>query len=352
MKIAAAVLRRPGEDPVIEEVSLDEPGDDEVLVRMVGTGVCHTDLVAIGGAMRMPLPCVLGHEGAGVVERTGPGVTALAPGDHVVLSFDSCGACATCAARRPAYCRRFHALNSSGLRGDGTTTMGAVHGSFLGQSSFATHALASVRNAVRVAHDLPLARLGPLGCGVLTGAGAVLNVLRPAAGSSMAVFGLGTVGLSGVMAAAVAGCARIVGVDPDPRRRALALELGATEVLAPPAEIAPRVDASLDTVGSGEVVAAALAVLRSPGTCATVGFRGARNPVTIDQGHLVFGRTLTGVIEGDADPQAFIPRLVDLHAGGRFPFDRLITEFAFEDLPDALAAARSGAAIKPVLRFA
>ena len=352
MRIAAAVLRRPGEDPVIEEVSLDEPGEGEVLVRMAGTGVCHTDLVAIGGAMRMPLPCVLGHEGAGVVERTGPGVTALAPGDRVVLSFDSCGACATCVAGRPAYCRRFHALNSSGLRGDGTTTMGPVHGSFLGQSSFATHALASVRNAVRVRDDLPLARLAPLGGGVLTGAGAVLNVLRPEAGSSLAVFGLGTVGLSGVMAAAVAGCARIVGVDPDARRRALALELGATEVLAPsPGVVSGRVDASLETVGSGEVVAAALGVLRSPGTCASVGFRGARNPITIDQGHLVFGRTLTGVIEGDADPQAFIPRLVDLHVAGRFPFDRLITEFAFSDLSGALAAARSGDAIKPVLRF-
>jgi aryl-alcohol dehydrogenase len=257
-------------------------------------------------------------------------------------------------AGRPAYCRRFHALNSSGRRGDGTTTMGPVHGSFLGQSSFATHALASVRNAVRVPADLPLERLGPLGCGVLTGAGAVLNVLRPAPGSELAVFGLGTVGLSGVMAGAVAGCERIIGIDPDAGRRALALELGATQVLAPSSGLARelRVAASLETVGSEEVVAAALSVLTSPGTCASVGFRGARNPITIDQGHLVFGRTLTGVIEGDADPQTFVPRLLELHRDGRFPFDRLITEFPFERLPDALAAARGGDVVKPVLRFA
>lgn len=350
MRITAAVLRAFGEDPALEEVELDEPGEREVLVRMVATGVCHTDLVAIGGGMAVPLPCVLGHEGAAVVERVGAGVGALARGDHVVLSFDSCGACDTCAAGRPAYCRRFHALNGSGLRADGSTTMGAVHGSFLGQSSFATHALASERNAVRVRDDVPLERLGPLGCSVLTGAGTVLNVLAPAA--SLAVFGLGTVGLAAVMAATVAGCERIAGVDPDPRRRELALELGATEVRAPDGAGDLRVDAALDTVGSQAAVEAALRSLRSPGTCATVGFRGARNPVTIDQGRLVFGRTLTGVIEGDADPQALIPRLADLHADGRFPLERLITEFAFERLPEALAAARGGDAIKPVLRFA
>ena len=348
MRITAAVLRRPGEDPALEEVELDEPRDREVLVRLAATGVCHTDLVAISGAMGLPLPCVLGHEGAGVVERVGSAVTALAPGNHVVLSFDSCGECERCLDGRPAYCRRFHALNSSGLRLDGSTTLGDVHGSFMGQSSFATHALASERNAVRVRDDLPLERLGPLGCSVITGAGAVLNVLRPAPGSALAVFGLGSVGLSGVMAAVSAGCERVVGIDPEPRRRALASELGATDVLEPGDDV-PRVDAALDTVGTEAVIDVALRALRSPGVCATVGYRGPRNPIVVDQGRLVFGRTLAGVIEGDADPQALIPALLDLHVAGRFPFDRLITEFT--SLPDALAAARGGEAIKPVVRF-
>jgi aryl-alcohol dehydrogenase len=238
-----------------------------------------------------------------------------------------------------------------------------VHGSFLGQSSFATHALASVRNAVRVtgAHDLPLELLGPLGCSLQTGAGAVLAVLRPEAGTGMAVFGLGSVGLAGVMAAAAAGCAPIVAVEPDPARRALALELGATEALDPAvhddvARVIRRhtrggVDHALETVGTEPVVDAALRVLRSPGTCATVGFRGPRNPVRIDQGHLLYGRTLTGVIEGDVDPHAFIPLLLELQREGRFPFERLVTRFPFAEVEAAMAAARSGAAIKPVLTF-
>jgi aryl-alcohol dehydrogenase len=358
MRSLAAVLHEPGAALSLEEVELDEPRDEEIVVRMAGTGICHTDLIAAGGALGLPLPVVLGHEGAGVVERAGPGVTELAPGDHVVLSFDRCGGCPTCRAGRPAYCERFYALNSSGTRADGTTTMRRdgtrVHGSFLGQSSFATDALASTRNAVRVtgAHELPLELLGPLGCSLQTGAGAVLEVLRPDAGASIAIFGLGSVGLAGVMAAAAAGCDPIVAVEPDPACRALALELGATDALDPDARLArASVDLSLETVGTEAVVDAALRVLRSPGTCATVGFRGPRNPVRIDQGHLLYGRSLVGVIEGDVDPHHFIPRLLALQRDGRFPFERLITSFPFADIADAIDAARSGAAIKPVLTF-
>jgi aryl-alcohol dehydrogenase len=337
----AAVLRAYGTTPQIEDVDLDEPRPGEVLVRMAGTGICHTDLSVIDGVLPLPLPCVLGHEGAGVVERVGSEVD-LVVGDHVVLSFDSCGACPNCARSRPAYCERFVAHNSSGHRPDGTTTMGEVHGSFLGQSSFATHALASARNAVRVPQDRPIERLGPLGCGVLTGAGAVLNVLRPEPGARIAVFGLGTVGLAGVMAARRAGC-EVIGIDPSDERRAIAEDLGATT--APPGDRIRGMDLALETVGTEAVVHAALKSLRSPGTCATVGFHGPRHPITVDQGHLLYGRTLTGVIEGDADPQDFIPQLLDL------PFDQLITTYAFDDLETALNAARSGAAIKPVLTF-
>jgi aryl-alcohol dehydrogenase len=337
----AAVLHAYGEAPRIEEVELDAPRAGEVLVRLAGTGICHTDLSVLDGVLPLPLPCVLGHEGAGVVLEAGAEVD-LEPGDHVVLSFDSCGTCRTCARGRPAYCEHFVAHNSSGHRPDGTTTMGPVHGSFLGQSSFATHALATARNTVRVPKELPIERLGPLGCGVLTGAGAVLNVLQPEPGASLAVFGLGTVGLSGVMAALGAGC-DVVGVDPSAARRAVAEDLGATAL--PPGERFAKVDLALETVGTEAVVGAALRALRSPGTCATVGFHGPRHPITIDQGHLLYGRTLTGVIEGDADPQVLIPQILDL------PLHRLITTYAFEDLDTALHAARSGAAIKPVLTF-
>jgi aryl-alcohol dehydrogenase len=337
MKATAAVLHAIGTEPVLEEVEVDAPQDGEVLVALRATGVCHTDLGAIDGEVDLPLPAGLGHEGAGVVieSRT----SSLAPGDSVVLSFDSCGTCTTCANGRPAYCERFHALNHSGTRADGSRTLGEVHGSFLGQSSFATHAIASARNAVRVdATDLvPLAALG---CSVQTGAGAVLNVLRPT--ESLAVFGCGAVGLSAVMAAR--GLERVAAVDPRPERRELALELGATEAHEPGARLR-GFEASVEAVGTEDAIDAALRCLRSPGACATLGYRGPRNPVTIDQGRLLFGRSLHGVIEGDADPQAFIPTLVDL------PLERLVTRYPFAEIGAALDAARSGAAIKPVLVF-
>ena len=355
----AAIVREPRGAVSVEPVSVDEPRAGEVLVRVVGVGICHTDLVAMEGRAGVPFPTVLGHEGAGVVERIGPGVDRLAAGDHVVLTFDSCGACDRCRAGRPAYCSDFVRLNSSGARLDGSVTLRSggepVHGSFCGQSSFATHALASVRNAVRVDRDLPLELLGPLGCSVQTGAGAALNVLRPSPGSSFAVFGAGAVGLAAVMAAAACGCDPIVVIEPDGRRRALAAELGATHVLDRVEElrrIARRgVDFALEAVGAPEVVASAVRALASPGTCATVGFRGTPNTVTIDQGRLLYGRTLTGVIEGDADPQAFIPKLIDMHRAGQLPFERLITTFRFADIERALSTAERGEVVKAVLTF-
>jgi aryl-alcohol dehydrogenase len=337
MRAIAAVLREFGGPLALESVEVDAPRDGEVLVELRATGVCHTDLGAIDGQVQMPLPAVLGHEGAGVVVESR--VDGLAEGDRVVLSFDSCGACRTCAGGRPAYCERFHALNHSGLRADGSRTLGDVHGSFLGQSSFATHAIAGERNAVRVDAD-DLVPLAALGCSVQTGAGAVLNVLKPEPGASIAVFGCGAVGLSAVMAAAAAGCGEIVAVDPRPERVQLALELGATS-----AEPPRRVDYSVEAVGTQDAVDAALRCLRSPGACATLGFRGPRNPITVDQGRLLFGRSLHGVIEGDADPRTFIGQLLDL------PVHRLVTTFPFTEIAAAIDAARSGAAIKPVLVF-
>jgi aryl-alcohol dehydrogenase len=343
MLATAAVLHEPGGVPMLEEVELDAPRDGEVLVELRATGVCHTDLGAIDGQVDMPYPVVLGHEGAGVVLESR--AEGLAEGDSVVLTFDSCGACATCRSGRPAYCADFHARNHSGRRPDGSTTMGAVHGSFLGQSSFATHAIATQRNAVAVpAGDL--APLAALGCSVQTGAGAVLNVLRPPAGARLAVFGCGAVGLSAVMAAASAGCAAIVAVDPREDRRALALALGATDAL-PPGERIRGIDFSVEAVGTQDALDAALRCLTSPGACATLGFRGPHNPLMIDQGRLLFGRSLHGVIEGDADPQRFIPRLLGLG----LPLERLVTRYPFAAVGEALAAARSGAAVKPVLIF-
>lgn len=364
MRITAALLRQPGAPLSIEEVELDDPGPEEVRVAVRGAGICHTDLGVAAGGLEIPLPFVLGHEGAGVVEEVGSAVETLHPGDHVVLSFGSCGTCTVCQRGRPAYCELFPALNYSGGRLDETTALRrdgeVVHSHFFSQSSFASHALASVRNAVKVPDDLPIELLGPLGCGVQTGAGTVLRALAAERGSGLAVFGTGAVGLSAIMAARVAGCEPVVAVDINPQRLEIARELGATLVVNsseddPVATIMDAtgtgVDYSIEATGLGPVIRQALECLRVPGVCATLGFQGMVNEVTIDQGHLLSGRTLAGVIEGSADPQEFIPHLVELWREGRLPFDRLIERFDFERINEAFAAAHEGRAIKPVLVF-
>jgi aryl-alcohol dehydrogenase len=357
VRAQAAVLHERGGALRIEEVDLGAPRPDDVVVRIAGVGICHTDIAAIDGTPDLPLPAVLGHEGAGIVEHTGDAVEGVAVGDHVVLSFDSCGSCSRCAAGRPAYCSDFFALNASGLRRDGAD----VHGGFCGQSSFATHAIATARNAVPVPRDLPLELLGPLGCSLQTGAGAVLRVLAPEPGASLAVFGAGAVGLASVMAARVAGCSTIIAVDPDIGRLEIALELGATHAVDPEDGSTTRavrsivrggVDYAIEAAGVPEVVTAAVGSLASPGVCATLGFRGSPNPVTIDQGHLIYGRALTGVIEGDVVPGEFIPRLIELYRAGEFPFERLVRTYPFAEIESALAEARRGEVVKPVLLMA
>ncbi|MFF9479664.1 NAD(P)-dependent alcohol dehydrogenase [Streptomyces sp. NPDC014733] len=360
----AAVLRATGAPLSVETIDVAPPRADEVRVKIVASGICHTDLGVMATAEEGQLPYVLGHEGAGVVEEVGPDVTGVTVGDRVVLSYAYCGECVRCEAGLYVHCRKLMELNFSGARGDGTTAYRSqgtpLRGHFFGQSSFSGQIVTSPRNLVRVDDDLPLELLAPLGCGVQTGAGAVLNSLDPAPGSSLAVFGAGSVGLSAVMAAKVAGCTTIVAVEPRPERRALALELGATHALDPAAADAAAeivrltgggADHSVECIGLAGTLRQALECLASPGVCATVGFQGVDNELTIDQGHLLFGRSLVGVVEGDADAHEFIPRMIALHREGRFPFDRLITAFPVEKINEAIDAAHHGAVVKPVVTF-
>ena len=364
-RATAAILREEGKPLSVETVELAPLAGHEVLVEIAGVGVCHTDISAADGMVPLPLPAVLGHEGAGVVRAVGAEVTAVAPGDHVVLSFAFCDECDTCTRKTPAYCDLFAPLNYFGERLDGTVTMHAgaedIHGNWFGQSSFASLAITDSRTVVKVDKDLPLHLLGPLGCGLQTGAGSVMNVLGAGSGESLAVFGLGAVGIAAVMAAAALGCDPIIAIDPNPDRVEIARSLGATHCLNPTETsdlvwdvmgLVPNgVDYSLDAVGSGAVIRQALEILRSPGHCVTVGFHGLQHDITIDQGHLLLGRRLSGVIEGDADPRTFVPRLIELYRDGRFPFDRLITTFPFSQINEAIAASLRGEVIKPVLVF-
>lgn len=365
IEATAAVLRQSGGVPVIEPVTLEGPRPDEVLVAIRGVGVCHTDMVMRDGHLPVPLPVVLGHEGAGVVLSVGEDVTDLEPGDHVVLSFMSCSHCVSCHDDQPAYCHNWFPLNFFGARGDGSTALAdasgnPVHSHIFGQSSFASHALVNRRNAIKVDRDLPIELLGPLGCGIQTGAGAVLNSCQVRAGSSVAVIGTGAVGLAAVMAARIAGAATIVAIDINAPRIALALELGATHghvathsdygAVAQDSGCPGGFDYILDTTGRTDVVNQAILALAPRGEMALVGAYGPGSPLTADPTHVMSGgRVIRGVVEGSADPQAFIPQLIAYHREGRFPFDRLVEYFPFNDIAAAIQAGESGRVIKPVL---
>jgi len=368
MEALAAIVERPGASWVIEPVRLDALEADEILVRIVACGICQADLHARDQHLPVPLPMIFGHEGAGVVDRVGAVVTKVAPGDHVVLSFPSCGHCANCAKGFPSYC--FSAVEAcfGGHRLDGTATIHRhdgdsrppLHGAFFQQSSFASFAIATERNVVKVRQDVPLELLGPLGCGIQTGAGAILNTLHPEPGSSLAVFGAGTVGLSAVMAAKVAGCATIVAVDINPSRLALAQELGATHVIHSGVEdpalaftrIAPHgFDYSLEATGRTELLQLAFKILKPLGVCGLVGGAPPGAKVSFDMFDLLFGRTVRGIVQGDSVPDEFIPELIELYLGGRFPFDRLVRFYPFAEINQAAQDSAEGSTIKAVLRM-
>lgn len=362
----AALLRGVQQPLKIEPVEVAAPAKDEVLVRLAGTGICHTDLVICGG-FPAPLPIVLGHEGAGIVEAVGPEVSSLRVGDRVVLSFDACGACPNCAQHEPAYCHQFFPLNFAGQSpADGSTGLSQrgekVYGRFFGQSSFATLALARERNAVKVEADLPLELLGPLGCGVQTGAGAVMNSLKLRAGDSIAVFGGGAVGLSAVLAAKAIDARHVVVVEPLAARRALACELGATAAIDPRAEadVASAVKAAsgggvqraLDTTGMPPVIRQAAETLLPNGMLGLLGVSPMDADVPINlMSMLMRGIGVKAILEGDSDPKTFIPQLLALYRAGRFPFDRLIKTYAFEQINEAMQASVDGTAVKPVVVF-
>ena len=360
--VTAAVAEKPHAAFDVRQLQLEAPRPDEVVIRVAGVGICHTDLIARDQMLPVKLPAVLGHEAAGTVEQVGSDVTDLAPGDTVVLTFLSCGDCGRCDAGEPAYCAQMPVLNFLGRRADGSVALSdgdaPVSSHFFGQSSFASYAVAPRRSVVKVTSSLPTELLGPLGCGIQTGAGAVLNVIDPAPGSAIAIFGGGAVGLSAVMAAVAAGCNRIVAIDPKAERRQAALDLGATAALDPlDAEFAAALaasgefDSSLDTSGIPESIAAAITCLRVRGICALVGSPAvAGQTFPVRTGLFVQkGITLRGVIEGDADPQTFIPHLLALQAEGRFPFERLIKTYPLSAINDAVADQHKGDCVKPVL---
>ncbi|MFD7507219.1 NAD(P)-dependent alcohol dehydrogenase [Streptomyces sp. NPDC059850] len=368
----AAVVHKPGAPFALERVTLDEPRPDEIVVRLAAAGVCHTDLTVRDGQLPFPLPGVLGHEGAGVVERVGSWVSRVRPGDHVVLTFTSCGACGTCRGGHPAYCASWLPLNLlGGTRGDGTATLRSASGAasggcglgghFFGQSSFATHALVDERSVVRVPAEIPLATLAPFGCGVQTGVGAVLNVLRPRPGSTIGVFGTGAVGLAALMAAVLGPVRQVIAVDRLAGRLALARKLGATAVVNAAEEDTSAalveltdglgLDCALETTGHPGVLRTAIDALAPRGEVAVIGAPPMGTEVAVDVNGMLPGRRITGVTLGDSEPEQLIPLMVSLHQRGRLPVDQLIRTYPFARIEEAAADMTAGATIKPVLTF-
>lgn len=361
MRIKAAVLRAADAPYRIEEVELEDPGPGEVRVRIVGAGLCHTDLLPRVPEFMAGPPIIPGHEGSGVVEAVGSGVDAVEPGDHVVLSYDSCRSCANCLSSHTAYCDTFFPRNLSGTGLDGSSPVRdgdgrSVAARWFGQSSFATHSVVAARSVVKVSRDLPLELLGPLGCGIQTGAGSVIVALGVTAGSSIIVFGAGGVGLSAVMAAKVVGAATIVAVDVNPGRLELARELGATHTFDGAQEgLAASLQQltgggaqySLDTTGLPAVITTAVHALRPTGTCGLVGAQ--QGDLVLGPRDLAVGRNVMGILEGDAVPQVFIPQLIELWRQGRFPFERLIKTFPLDRINEAEQATVKGEVVKPVL---
>jgi aryl-alcohol dehydrogenase len=364
--VTVAVARAEGGPFTIEDATIRGPRKDEVLVKVVAAGLCHTDLIDRDQYYPVPLPAVLGHEGSGIVEAVGPDVTSLQPGDPVVLSYGHCGACAQCVGGDPGYCESFFGLNFGGADLDGSTALTdadgiALHDHFFAQSSFATYAIAKERNAIKVPADAPLELLGPLGCGVQTGAGAVINALQVRPGTSFVSYGAGAVGLSSVMAAKVAGATTIVAVDVVASRLTLAKELGATHVVnTREVDLVEGVREAtgggarfaLESTGRPEVLAQAIEALGPLGQIGVVGAPPLGTTAAFDVNNLLLGgRVIRGIVEGDSVPDVFIPQLIDLYLQGRFPFDKLVNFYDLEQINQADADSSGGGTLKAILRM-
>jgi aryl-alcohol dehydrogenase len=371
-QVTACVAHDPESDFTLETLTLAEPNIDEVQVRVVAVGVCHTD-IAVKQRNLCAFPMVLGHEGAGVVEKVGEAVKGVNVGDHVLMSYASCGSCSSCMEGQPGYCHEHGSMNFAGTRADGSTTHtsadgNVVYGSFFQQSSFSTHVLADKSNVVVVPKHLPLETLAPLGCGIQTGAGAVINTFKCGIGDSVVVYGCGGVGLSAIMAAKASGCSPIIAVDVNPSRLALAVELGASHTIVvdidnSEQDVAQEIKDvtpgktgahyAIETSGRPDSLRSAYDACRPLASIGLIGGAAPGVEVKIDMLSLLSGKKLRGVVQGDAISKLFVPEMIDMWERGQFPFDKLITYYeGLGSLNEAVkdTTAPDSSVVKPVIR--
>lgn len=356
----AAILREPQGEMCLEAVELDELRNGEILVKVEASGICHTD--AKFRAV-VPLPAVFGHEGTGIVEETGEGVTGIKPGDRVIMSYAFCGSCPCCQDDKPYLCEKGQELSFSGKREDGSPTMRlggeAISAAFFQQSSFASHSITLAKTVVPLATDLPPEMLAAIPCGVQTGAGTITNTFQVRQGESVIVFGAGTVGLSAVMAAKMIGAGTIVCIDRIESRLDKAMELGATHVLniddgeipSRVRTILPRgVQYALDSSATVRALDDAIRSIGQGGKVAIVSYPegGRKFPFSTKELFTRVG-SLVATIQGHSVPRQFLPKLIEWQRAGLFPYEKLITTYEFGDINRAFSDAASGAVIKPVL---
>ena len=371
MKITAAVAWEASAPLTVQEVYLDDDlGPHEVLVRNVATGICHTDI----GLRDAPAesfigrkPYVYGHEGSGIVERIGSSVTTVKPGDPIVMIYYSDGTCQNCEDGQEAYCEQFISANFSGKRLDGRYAIHSLEGEPIAaahhqQSSFATYSIANDRNVVVAPTDVPLELLAPLGCGFLTGAGGVRNRMKPSAGKSFAMFGMGALGFAAIHMARKAGCSPIIAIDLHERRLELAKEFGATHVIkaskdsdtvAEVRAICPEgVNYSFEAAGNAKVMDQAFQSLAKRGTCILSGVVHDQSALLdIRPAQMMSGRTVGGALLGDGDPVGVVQELIEDIRNGTFPIQKLVRMYEFADINIAMEDADRGDVIKPILRM-
>jgi S-(hydroxymethyl)glutathione dehydrogenase/alcohol dehydrogenase len=352
----AAFLYEVHKPLVIDEIDIDEPGPGQVMVKTVSAGVCHSDLHQMEGRWPIDVPVVLGHEGAGIVERVGEGVTYVQPGDHVVMNFiPFCGTCRFCQSGRPVLCTQGRSSVKHLHKGDQSID------AYLSVSSFAEHMLVSERGVVKVREDAPLDKLSIMGCAVATGVGAVLNAAKVEAGSSVAVIGLGGVGLNVVQGAALAGAYPIIAIDVLERKLEMAREFGATHFVnaseKDPVEAVVGLtdggtDYAFEVIGKPEAISQAVDMVHPGGEAVMVGVSPFGSKTSIDTTNLLAERVLRGCVYGSIRQRVDIPRYIDLYMAGRLKLDQMVTRtFPLEGINEAFAAMKAGEVARSVIVF-
>ena len=361
----AVLCRETGKTVVVETVHFDPPQRDEVMLQIEACGVCHSDLSAVNGTIPMPPPLVLGHEAVGTICALGEGVTDLAIGNRVLVSWvPSCGRCRYCATGRPALCDA--SAKATVTLGDGTTRLRDADGSslyiFSGVGVMAEYAVIHRDNAIVIDAEVPPAQAAIVGCAVTTGVGAALNTAGVEPGSSCAVFGAGGIGLSAIQGCAIAGASTIVAVDPTPQKRDFASRLGATHCVDPgagnPVAEIRRItgggaDYSFECVGSGAIVRQTYDAVRKGGTAVVVGVAKPGDPVTLDAFAMpLLEKRLVGSFYGSARPSVDFPRMLEFYASGRLKLDEMITAtYSIDEAPEAFADLEAGVNARGIISF-